>query len=161
MAILETILDNIGTAGQITADFAKKTAESLVLMDQIRRDRKEIRKLTYEIGKTYMRLHQDDYEEEYREFYEKIAAANSDIKVKSEKLDQLKVVPEGPEEAEDEYDDEEEWDDFFGDSDEAEAEKPVKDSSPEEAADEDAVEQAAAAEETAEAARKADPAAQE
>lgn len=114
MAILDTIRENLGTAGQITADLAKRTAETLRLRDQIRRDRKDIRLLTYKIGETYLRLHEEDYEEEYAEFFEGIAAAKADI---DEKMDQLAQLKEKQEPSED-FEEEGEWDDLFDDSEE-------------------------------------------
>lgn len=112
MAILEKIRENIGTAGQITADIAKRTAEALRLREQIRQDKKEIRKLTYEIGQTYLRLHADDYEEVYKEFVDGIAAAKTDMEEKRTQLAQLR---EKPVDAEDDIMtvDDDEWDDLF------------------------------------------------
>ncbi|MBR0410125.1 MAG: hypothetical protein IJI25_03850 [Eubacterium sp.] len=119
MAILETIRENIETAGQITADIAKRTAEMIRLRDQIRRDKKEIRRLTYEIGQTYLRLHADDYEEVYKEFVDGIAAAKVDMEEKRNQLVALKEKPETEEEpvAEDILEaDDDKWEDLFEES---------------------------------------------
>ena len=119
MAILETIRENIGAAGQITADIARRTAESLKLRDQIRRDKKEIRKMIYGIGETYLRLHPEDYEEVYKEFVDGIAIARADIEEKKQQLVQLRPgTGAAQEEAESQVDDileadEDSWDDLF------------------------------------------------
>lgn len=119
MGIFDTIRENLETAGMITADIAKRTAETLRLRDQIRRDKKEIRKLTYEIGQTYLRLHADDYEEVYKEFIEGIEAARMDIEKRLDELAKLKEMQEQVQAQADEAaaadDEEEEWDDFFDD----------------------------------------------
>ena len=120
MALLETIKENIETAGQITAELAKRTAETIRLRDQIRRDNKEIRKLTYEIGQTYLRLHEEDYEDIYKDFIDGIKAARDDIADKEVQLAALREKPEVSEEGDIMAADEEEWDDLFEEVSEAE-----------------------------------------
>ena len=112
MALLDTIKERLGTAGQITTDIAKRTAETVRLRDQIRRDKKEINKLTYEIGETYLRLHADDYEEVYKEYIDGIAAAKASIKETEDALARLKEKAEVVDGDITEVDDDA-WDDLF------------------------------------------------
>ena len=65
MDFFEQLKKNVVQAGQTVADKAKKTTDILKLKEQIRQDKREIRDITYRIGKTYIKLHQNDYEEEY------------------------------------------------------------------------------------------------
>ena len=118
MAIFDTIRESIGTAGQKTADIAKKTAEAIRLRDQIRRDKKEIRQLTYKIGETYLRLHGDQCEDVYKEFVDGITLAKADMEEKKDQLTQLRGKSDADvAEAEDVLDaDDDDWDTFLEES---------------------------------------------
>lgn len=112
MTVLDTIKERLEAAGQITADLAKRTAEAVRIREQIRQDKKEIRKLTFEIGETYLRLHAEDYEEVYKDFVDGIASAKADIEEKEAALAQLREKPDVVEEDILDADDDD-WDDMF------------------------------------------------
>jgi len=119
MAIFDTIRESIGVAGQRTADIAKKTAEAIRLRDQIRRDKKDIRQLTYKIGETYLRLHGDQCEDVYREFVDGITAAKADMDEKKAQLAQLREKSDAADAdvTDDVLDaDDDDWDTFFEES---------------------------------------------
>lgn len=113
MGFFDTLRESIESASQYTADLAKKTAESIKLRDGIRREKKEIRRLTYEIGQTFLRLHADGCDEVYQEFVDGIAACKASIE---EKLEQLAALEEKSEAEEFVEETEEEWDEFFDDA---------------------------------------------
>ena len=155
MGFFDTLRESIESASQYTADLAKKTAESIKLRDGIRRDKKEIRRLTYEIGQTFLRLHADDCDEVYQEFVDGINSCKASIE---EKLEQLAALEEKSEAEEFAEETEEEWDEFFDDA--ADIAETAKDKAEEaaheagEAAEEAAQEVSDAAEEVTEAAEE-------
>lgn len=89
MALLDKLKQNIETAGQFTAEKAKKAAELLKLKEQIRQDKKEIRDLTYKIGQIYVELHKDDYEEAYEEYFIALEALELSISKKQKELKKM------------------------------------------------------------------------
>ena len=56
MDFFEQLKKNVTQAGQTAVDKAKKAADLLKLREQIRQDKREIRDITYRIGKTYISL---------------------------------------------------------------------------------------------------------
>lgn len=76
------------TAGQKAADKAKKTADILKIKEQIRQEKKEIRRMTYQIGRTYIRLHSDDYSEEYAEYFIGLEEAKRNLADRQKELQQ-------------------------------------------------------------------------
>lgn len=156
MGFFDTLRESFESASQYTADLAKKTAESIKLRDGIRREKKEIRRLTYEIGQTFLRLHADGCDEVYQEFVDGIAACKASIE---EKLEQLAALEEKSEAEEFAEETEEEWDEFFDDAETKveEAKEAVEETAEEvsEAAEEAKEEVAETVEEAAEEAEEA------
>ena len=74
MDFFEQLRRNVTQAGQTAVDKAKKAADILKVREQIRQDKREIRDITYRIGKTYIKLHQNDYEEEYEKYFTSLKA---------------------------------------------------------------------------------------
>lgn len=90
MAFFDTLKQTLETTGQKAAETAKKTTDILKLKEQIRQNKKEIHDLIYQIGRTYMRLHPDDYEEEYAAFFQEIDAIKKDIADQEKMLEEVK-----------------------------------------------------------------------
>lgn len=89
MALFEKLKQNLTTAGQVTAEKAKKTADILKIKDQIRQDKREIRNLTYKIGQTYIDLHSEDYEEDYEDYFVTMAVVRESLNEKIRELREL------------------------------------------------------------------------
>lgn len=90
MAFLDTLKQTLETTGQKAAETAKRTTDILKLKEQIRQNKKEIHDLVYQIGRTYMQLHSDDYEAEYAAFFQEIDAIKKDIADQEKMLDEIK-----------------------------------------------------------------------
>lgn len=89
MTFFDNLKQNLQTAGQITMDKAKNTAEILKLKDQIRQDKREIRSATYKIGQIYRDLHPEDYEEAYEDCFKTIDTLEQAISWKEDALKNL------------------------------------------------------------------------
>ena len=89
MAFFDTLKQNLMTTGQTTVDKAKTTVEILILKDQIRQDKREIRSATYKIGEIYRELHSEDYEEAYEDCFQKIERLEQAIDWKEDALKDL------------------------------------------------------------------------
>lgn len=89
MDFFEQLRKNVTQAGQIAVDKAKKAADILKIKEQIRQDKREIRDITYRIGKTYIKLHQNDYEEEYEKYFVSLNDAKKALAEKEKELRRL------------------------------------------------------------------------
>ena len=89
MDFFEKLKKNVVQAGQTVADKAKKTTDILKLKEQIRQDKREIRDITYRIGKTYIKLHQNDYEEEYEKYFQSLKTVKEALAEKEQDLQKM------------------------------------------------------------------------
>lgn len=89
MAFFDKLKKDLTTAGQITAEKAKKAADILALKDQIRQDKMEIRDLTNKIGQTYIELHRADYEEAFEDLFTTLEATEEALAQKEKELEIL------------------------------------------------------------------------
>lgn len=89
MDFFEQFRKNVTQAGQTAVEKAKKAADILKVKEQIRQDKREIRDLTYKIGKTYIKLHQDDYEEEYEKYFTSLKTVKEALAEKEKELQKL------------------------------------------------------------------------
>ncbi len=102
MDVFETLRNGLAETGRFAAEKAKLAKDIIVVKDQIRNKKKEIKTLTYKIGLTYMELHPDDYEEAFADFIRGIKEAKEEMAAKKSELDSLRaqIKPE----ASDDYD---------------------------------------------------------
>lgn len=89
MDFFEQLRRNVTQAGQTAVDKAKKAADILKVREQIRQDKREIRDITYRIGKTYIKLHKNDYEEEYEKYFTSLKAVKEALAEKEKELRRL------------------------------------------------------------------------
>ena len=87
MAFFDKLKKDLTTAGQLTAEKAKKAADILALKDQIRQDKIEIRDLTNKIGQTYIDLHRADYEEAFEDLFTTLEATEEALAQKEKELE--------------------------------------------------------------------------
>ncbi|MDO5147356.1 MAG: hypothetical protein Q4D60_10160 [Eubacteriales bacterium] len=86
MDLLSRLKKDVAVAGQK----AKKTADIFKMREAIRQDKKELKDLVYQIGKTYVRLHRDDYEEVYGEYFTAMDAVEKELKEKQAQLEKMR-----------------------------------------------------------------------
>ncbi len=91
MDLFETLKSSLAETGRFAAEKAKLAKDIIVVRDQIRNKKKEIKTLTYKIGLTYMELHPDDYEEAFADFIRGIKEAKEELAEKQAELDELKA----------------------------------------------------------------------
>ena len=89
MDFFEQLKKNVTQAGQTAVDKAKKAADLLKLREQIRQDKREIRDITYRIGKTYISLHKDDYEKEYEKYFTALEKVKEALAEKEKELQKM------------------------------------------------------------------------
>ena len=89
MELFQQLKQNAKQISQTAAVQARKAAEIIKLKEQIRRDKREIREITYKIGKTYIRLHPEHWEEEYAAFFEDIRKVKEDLARKEKDLQKV------------------------------------------------------------------------
>ena len=89
MELFQQLKQNAKQISQTASVQARKAAEIIKLKEQIRRDKREIREITYKIGKTYIRLHPEHWEEEYAAFFEDIRKVKEDLARKEKDLQKV------------------------------------------------------------------------
>lgn len=89
MDFFDQLKRGVTQAGQSAIDKAKKAADILKLKEQIRQDKREIRDLTYKIGKTYINLHKDDYEKDYEKYFISMEKIKKELADKEEELKKM------------------------------------------------------------------------
>ena len=89
MDFFEHFTKNVTQAGQTAMGKAKKVADILKIKEQIRQDKREIKDITYKIGKTYINLHQDDYEQEYEKYFSSLKTVKEALVEKERELQKL------------------------------------------------------------------------
>lgn len=128
MDVFETLKKNITETGRIAAEKAKLLKDILVVKDQIRNNKKEIRTLIYKIGQTYLELHGEDCEDAFVEFIRGIKEAEEEKAAKEAVLadlkDQIKTTDLSGFE-DDDFD--EDLEEFFEDLEDDEVEKTLED----------------------------------
>ena len=92
MELFQQLKQNAKQISQTAAVQAKKAAEIIKLKEQIRQSKKEIREITYKIGKTYIRLHPENWEDEYDAFFKNLEIARKEL---AKKEMDLQKVQEG------------------------------------------------------------------
>lgn len=89
MDIMKELRKNITTISQNAAKTAKKTADFVKLKEQIRQDKKQIKALTYQVGKLYVRLHANNYEKEYEDYFVSMEIVKEELAKKEKELRQM------------------------------------------------------------------------
>ena len=160
MDVFETLKKNITETGRFAAEKAKLLKDILVVKEQIRSNKKEIRTLTYKIGQTYLELHADDCEEAFTDFIRGIKEAREEMAAKEAVFEDLKEQIKSVDIVD--IDDNDNLDEFFDEMEE-DIDKSVDDEADEAAEAEEVIEDAAeeaiedvAEEVTEEAAEKAE-----
>ena len=111
MDVFETLKKNITETGRIAAEKAKILKDILVVREQIRTNKKEIRTLTYKIGQTYLDLHGDDCEDAFTDFIRGIKEAQEEMAEKEATLEELKTQIKAADIVD--IDEEDDMDEFF------------------------------------------------
>lgn len=89
MDLFEKVKKNVTQISYYAADKAKKTTEILKVKEKIRQEKKEIREITYKIGKTYINLHEHDYEKEYEKYFIALEKVKENLKKSEAALQKL------------------------------------------------------------------------
>ena len=89
MDFLHKLKKSMTQAGQTAVDKAKKTADILKLKEQIRQDKRELRDITYKIGKTYISLHKNDYEKDYEKYFISMDQIKKSLTEKEKELQKM------------------------------------------------------------------------
>lgn len=97
MAFFDRLKKDLTTAGQMTAEKAKKAADLFALKEQIRQDKLEIRDLTNKIGQIYIELHRDDYEKDFEDVFTALGAIEESLAQKEKELELLNEKTSCPE----------------------------------------------------------------